>query len=96
MANLSRWRSKLLNHLQEFQPSKYRQLKQAGKLETYLDREVDGAARKVAELRSQGMSEDEATMEVMHNFLPTPEPEPEEAMDRTELERLFGSQIAAD
>lgn len=75
MANLTGWRQKALNHLQEFQPRLYRELKQKGKLETYLAELVDRTARRVEELSSQGMTETEAWMEARSLLMPATEPE---------------------
>lgn len=95
MANLDQWRTKLLEHLKEFNPATYRGLKQAGKLETYLDRKVDEAARAVENKRLGGMQEAEAISDVMREWLPTPEPESDPPMDPQELQRLH-AQIAQD
>jgi acyl-CoA synthetase (AMP-forming)/AMP-acid ligase II len=90
MANLDLWRRKLLAHLKEFNPKTYRELMQAGKLEDYLDRKVDEAARLVAQF-AQTMSESEAISEMMAQWLPTPEPEPDPAVDPKEIALMFGS-----
>lgn len=95
MANLNLWREKLRAHVREFLPATYRGLMQAGKLETYLDRKVDEAARIVDQLR-QTMTEAEAQSEMMREWLPTPEPETEEPMEPQEIERLIGQLSAQD
>jgi hypothetical protein len=94
--NLNRLRTKLQNHLKEFLPASYREMRHDGSLERYLDQRVDSWARQMETLRSSGMSEETAMEHAQAEFLPTPEPEKDEPVSRKALDELFGTQTAPD
>jgi hypothetical protein len=68
-----RWKAQAEAHWKEFQPTRYRRLKESGRLNDELEKAVELTYSETSQLEESGMQPDEAFQMVREKYLFPPE-----------------------
>lgn len=77
MAMLQNWVEQARAHWKEFQPAKYRQLKQAGKLEPALQQAANQTSLEMGQMQDAGIAHQDAWEQVRERYLFPPDESPD-------------------